>query len=180
MTNVAPTVIGTVSKPILYARDTTSGYLLSYRGEVIADVEDGAVALAPRFTIDLFSGNESTSSGSSTKLALGSKRFNPSDTAWALTPDTTATLYALIETTNATQVANAELFQLTGTGSPQICGATTTTTANTPTLCSVDVSSFFNSTSAAGIYQLRIWASAPDGANVVTCSGAWIEVTPLP
>lgn len=130
------------------------------------------------FTIPLYAGNASTKFGSAQKLVLGSQYFDPSDPTYGLGPGSTATLCMLLESTSGSVNAQGELFQKSGTGSPQVIAATSTTTATTATLVTADVSAAFTDTSPAGIFCARLWTGTPNGLNQATCTGAWIEVTP--
>ena len=127
--------------------------------------------------IPLFSGNASTKSGSAQKLVLGSQYFDPTDPAHGLSGSSTATLCMLLESTSGSVNAQGELFQKSGTGSPQVIAATSTTAATTATLVTADVSAAFTDTSPAGIFCARLWTGTPNGVNQATCTGAWIEVT---
>jgi hypothetical protein len=130
------------------------------------------------FTLPLYSGNASTKQGSGTKLLLGGTYFDPTDPVHGLSGSSTATLYMLLESTSGSVAAAGELFQKSGSGSPQIIAATGTTTSTTADLVSADVSTAFTDTSAAGIFVARLWIVTPNGFNEATCTGAWIEVIP--
>lgn len=130
------------------------------------------------FQIALFDGNTSTKYGSSSKAVAGGRYFDPTDAKYGLTGSSTATLCMLLESTSGSVAAAGELFQKSGTGSPQIIAATSTTTSTTATLVTADVSIAFLNTSAPGIFVARFWIVTPNGVNQATCTGAWIEITP--
>ena len=138
----------------------------------------GPTGAAAGIVLQLYAGNASTKQGSTQKLVLGSQYFDPTDPAHGLSAGSTATLFMLLESTSGSVAAAGELFQKSGTGSPQIIAATTTTTSTTAALVSADVSAAFHNTSAAGIFCARLWITTPNGLNEATCTGAWIEVTP--
>ena len=128
--------------------------------------------------LDMFSGTDSTIYGSGQKRVVGQRSIDPSAAIYGLGPSSTATLYVLLATTDASSAACAELFQMTGTGSPQIIAATTTTTSLSSALVSADVSAAFTDTSPSGIFAVRVWTASPDGAKQAVCYGAWLEIEP--
>lgn len=134
-------------------------------------------SVAP-FQIALFDGTVSTVYGSTTKRVAGGRYFDPTDPVYGLSAGTAATLCMLLESTSGSVAAAGELFQQSGTGSPQIIAATATTTSTTATLVTADVSAAFTDTSAPGIFVARFWIVTPNGLNQATCTGAWIEVIP--
>lgn len=141
---------------------------------VTSDVTD----FQSSFVIPLSADTQSSKFGSATKLTLGRKYFDPTDAKWRLKVTSTATFYALLETTNAANNACCELFQETGTGSPQVIGTPTPTAGLTATLVSASVSAAFLSSAVAAIFAARCWITTANGVDEATCSGAWIEVTP--
>lgn len=128
--------------------------------------------------LDMFSGADSTIYGSGQKRVVGQRSIDPSAAIYGLGPSSTATLYVLLATTDASSAACAELFQMTGTGSPQIIAATTTTTSLSSALVSADVSAAFTDTSPSGIFAVRVWTANPDGTKQAVCYGAWLEIEP--
>jgi hypothetical protein len=137
----------------------------------------GAVGPSNRFVIPLCDSTQSTKF-SATKLALGRKYFDPNDAGWNLSGTSTATLYMLLETTNASFTAAGDLFRQSGAGAPTVVGLVTPTGATTAALLSVDVSAAFRPGANAGIFVARAWLTTADGTQQATCSGAWIEVQP--
>ncbi len=128
--------------------------------------------------LDMFSGIDSTIYGSGQKRVVGQRSIDPSAAIYGLGPSSTATLCVLLATTYASSAACAELFQMTGTGSPQIIAATTTTTSLSSALVSADVSAAFTDTSPSGIFAVRVWTASPDGTKQAVCYGAWLEIEP--
>ena len=129
--------------------------------------------------IDLFSGAVSTPTDASTKRSLGRVYIDPTDAKWGFSPTTVATLYMILETTNATFTANGDLFQQSGTGSPATIAAVGPTASTSPVVLSVDVSAAFKNTSNAGIFCARAWLTTADGTQQATCTGAWIDIKPV-
>lgn len=141
--------------------------------------DDARLGIGNRVQIPFFAGVVSAKTDSGSKRSIGSINIDPTLAAWGTSVTSTITLYALLEVTNATFVAHAELYQETGTGSPGIIAATSTTSATTPTLVSVNVSTAFRpATGHAGLYSVRIWISTADGTNQVTCREAYLEIIP--
>lgn len=127
--------------------------------------------------VDLFQSTASSKFDSTTKRVVGRVYFDPTQARWKLSTTSTATFYALIATTNAADAANIDLFQETGTGSPQVLGSANTT-GTTATLVSFDVSAYFRPSAPAAIFVPRIWIATNNGTDYATCSGAWIEIQP--
>lgn len=170
------TATGDVGIPVLTSTTQAPGDNSTHVATT-AYVDAAVAGGAPRLVIPLFSGNASTKFGSAQKLVLGSQYFDPSDPAHGLGGSSTATLCMLLESTSGSVNAQGELFQKSGTGSPQVIAATSTTAATTATLVTADVSAAFTDTSPAGIFCARLWTGTPNGVNQATCTGAWIEVT---
>lgn len=162
--------------------NSTNAATTAYVDAAVAGIPAGPPgppgAYAGPIPLPLFSGSTSTKFGSSTKLVVGGRDFDPTDPKWGLTASSTATLYMLLETTNGASAACGELFQKSGTGAPQIIAATSTTTSTTATLVSANVSAAFKNTSPAGTFVARVWTATPNGATQATCTGAWLEITP--
>jgi hypothetical protein len=132
-----------------------------------------------RFRLPLSDGEISTKFDNTSKRTLGRVYFDPTDAAWGTSGTSTATLYMLLETTNASITVQGDLYQQSGTGSPTVIASTPTTNGTTATLVSVDVSTAFRPASGhAGIYGARAWITTQNGNDQCTCSGAYIEVTP--
>lgn len=159
----------------------TDGQVLTADSSSAAGVKWGAAGGgggASLLMLDMFGGTDSTIYGSGQKRVVGQRSIDPSATIYGLGPSSTATLYVLLATTDAASAACAELFQMTGTGSPQIIAATTTTTSLSSALVSADVSAAFTDTSPSGIFAVRVWTANPDGTKQAVCYGAWLEIEP--
>lgn len=130
------------------------------------------------FRLPLFSGNVTNKFDSTNKLHLGDFYFDPTAAAYGLSAGSTATLVMMLATTNATNAVYGDLYQVTGTGSPQIIATLAATTALTQTKVTVDVSAAFKNSSAPGVFAARIYLNALDGVTVGICTGAWVDVTP--
>lgn len=133
----------------------------------------GSVKVEP---FRIAAGPQSTKFGSTTKLICGSQQIDPNDAKWSLTGSSTALFYATIETTNASNVANVELLQMTGTGSPTIV-ASMTTAGTTATYVSASVSAAFRPGANAGIFVIRIWITTPNTNDQATITGGGLEIT---
>jgi hypothetical protein len=121
---------------------------------------------------------QSTKYDSSTKLIVGEKHFDPATSGWNLQVSSTATLYALLGTTNGSNVANGDIYFVPDVGSPSVIATLPTTSSLPAALVSVSVSAYFTSTAAAGTFQVRTWITTFNGNDQSTCYGAWIEVQP--
>lgn len=133
---------------------------------------------ATLFRLDLLSAVATTVLGSASKTVVGARYLNPANIDYGLSPTSTAVLYAILRTSDATSSAGIELYQATGTGSPQIIAATPTTVSLTPVLVQVDVSAAFVNTAPSAIFEARLWTGSPDGTKEAICEGAWIEIKP--
>lgn len=147
-------------------------------GKTTVQIDSGGGGGSSPLMLDMFSGIDSTIYGSGQKRVVGQRSIDPSAAIYGLGPSSTATLCVLLATTNATSAACAELFQMTGTGSPQIIAATGTTTSLSSALVSADVSAAFTDTSPSGIFAVRVWTANPDGTKQAVCYGAWLEIEP--
>lgn len=133
---------------------------------------------ATLFRLDLLSAVATTVLGSASKQVVGARYLNPASIDYGLSPTSTATFYAILRTSDAASSAGIELYQATGTGSPQIIAATPTTVSLTPVLVQVDVSSAFVNTAPSAIFEARLWTGSPDGTKEAICEGAWVEIKP--
>lgn len=121
---------------------------------------------------------QSTKADASNKLSAGRRFIDPTDVAWGTSGTSTITCNVELETTNASIAAAADLFQLTGTGAPQLIATLPTTTSTTPTNVSVTVSTSFRPTGVPGDYVIRAWLTTANGNDYVTISNASLKVTP--
>lgn len=138
----------------------------------------GPAGPANAYHVDIFSGEQSTQFDGTNKRTCGRIYFDPTAAKWNLSGTSTATLYMILETTNASFTAAGDLYQQTGTGSPTTVAAVTPTAGTTAQTLSVDVSAAFKNTSNAGIFVARAWITTANGTDQATCSGAWIDIKP--
>lgn len=131
-----------------------------------------------RFPFTFGDSTQSTKYDATTKLIVGSKSFDPNDTAWGLSGTSTVVLHVLLGITNASNTAQADLYQQTGTGSPTVVGTTASTNSLTAAELTVNVSTAFRPGANAGIFNVRCWVSTFNGNDQTTCYGAWLEITP--
>lgn len=126
--------------------------------------------------VPVYAGQLSTKATSGNKRLLGSITFDPAAAQWNLTPTSTATLSALLETTNGLSAAQADLLFRPAVGAPTVIATLPSVTALVATLTTVDVSTYFRPASPAGVFQLRLWSTL--ATESATCTGAQIEVKP--
>lgn len=131
---------------------------------------------APASYIQLSSGVFSTGLGVTTAKRVGGISFNPADFQ-QLTPTSGIVLHVLLETTNAANQANLQLFRYSGTGSPAV--VTTVSTASVSAVeVTADVSSSFRPGQASGIFFAALYLTAASNVDLATCSSAWLEISP--
>jgi len=183
------------------ARTATSGGTLSISGQTTGDLiyyngsawvrlaigangtvlkSDGSVAswgsAAVSFPIPVFAANASTVLGSGSPYVLAEFWFDPA--IWpTITTTSTITLHAVIETTSGSKAANLQLDRVSGTGAPATL-ATPSSSSTTSAHVSADVSTYFRSTAASGIFRLSLYISSADGTERATCTGAFLHVSP--
>ena len=138
----------------------------------------GTTGPASTYIVQFDTRPQSTTTDNTNKLNCGEVYFDPTGTKWNLKPTSTSVFKMLLETSNVSNVANGELFQLTGTGSPQIIATTPTSNTLTATLVTVNTSTIFRSTGVAGIYQAHCWITTSNGIDYATCDAVWLEITP--
>ena len=126
---------------------------------------------------DLFQSSSSSRFNATSKRKLGSRDFDPTDAKWKLSGTSTATFYALLQTTNAANAAYIELLLIPNVGSPTIIGSVNTT-ALIATLVSFDVSAYFRPSASAAIFVPRIWINTANSADFAICTGARTEIIP--
>lgn len=121
---------------------------------------------------------QSTKADATNKLSAGRRFIDPTDASWGTSSSSTITCNVELETTNAAIAAAADLFQLTGTGAPQLIATLPTTTSVTPTNVSVTVSSAFRPTGVPGDYVVRAWLTTANGNDYATINNASLKVNP--
>lgn len=128
------------------------------------------------FIVPLLAGSTSTGNDATNKRMMGGISFDPTDPQWGILPTSTVTLKMLTATTAAGNLAHADLYLLSGTGSPAII-ATLPTNANTvASLVSVDVTAAFLPSATAGVFIARCWIATNNSIDECSCLGAWLEI----
>ena len=113
-----------------------------------------------------------------TSKRILSQRYFDMTSGWGTSGASTATLYMVLQTTNAAIAVGGDLYRETGAGSPVLVATLPTTNAVVATTVSVNVSAAFRPTGTPGIFDARIWISVANGTDQCICTGAWIELTP--
>lgn len=149
-------------------------------GSGITRLEDTAGTLSwaspDPFKLPLFESVTSTQQGATLKKKAAGFTYDP-----AFLPQLGAAsvikLHVLLETTNASNAAECDLFRFSGTGAPATITTVTTTSTSTTELVA-DVSTSFRPGQAAGIFEVLVYLNAASVNDYATISGAWLELVP--
>lgn len=146
-------------------------------GDVFSAPFSSGVSYPNRIIIPFNDGIQSTTSDSTSKRIVGQRNFDPTLLNWGINSTSTITLYMLLQTSNAANPANADIYRESGVGAPVLVATLPSTTNLTAALLSVDVSAAFRpTTGSAGIFDIRMWITTANGNDYATCSSAWIEI----
>jgi hypothetical protein len=171
LTLTEPITPGQVSKPLIWADYPNSGYFFNMRGLTVS-----AASVPRKYPFTFSDSTQSSKYDATTKLALGSKYFDPNDASWGLGSASIVKLCMLLETTNGANLVGGDLLRETGAGSPVIIASTPTTAGLNATLVTVDVSTAFRPGAVAGIFTTRCWITT--AGDQVTNRGSWLEIQP--